>query len=86
MKNIIELINESTKKSKYTIEDLKQAIEYLEEYYKEFPEENGNYPNWGEIDNYFKNEKFCKALMDGDNDPIIKIIDKIVDVFYDVND
>ena len=85
MKNIIELINESTsnKKTKYTIKDLQEALNYYEDYYEEFPEEKGQYPNWGELDNYFSNEKWCEALMDGENDPLVEVVDKIFDVLYD---
>lgn len=81
MKNIIDTINESSNKSKYKYDDFKEALNYFEDYYKEFPEEKGNYPNWGELDNYFSNEKWCQALMDGEKDPAVEIIDRIFDVF-----
>ena len=83
MKDLKEIINESkTQKSKFTINDLKEALDYYEEYYKEFPEEKGEYPNWGELDNFFKNDKWCQALMDGEEDPLVIVVDKIFDALY----
>ena len=83
MKDLKEIISESkAQKSKFTINDLKEALDYYEEYYKEFPEEKGEYPNWGEFDNFFKNDKWCQALMDGENDPLVKIVDGIFDALY----
>ena len=83
MKDLKEIINESkVQKSKFTINDLKEALDYYEEYYKEFPEEKGEYPNWGELDNFFKNDKWCQALMDGEKDPLVIVVDKIFDALY----
>ena len=82
MKNIIDTINESSNKSKYTYDDFKEALDYFGDYYKEFPEEKGAYPNWGELDNYFSNEKWCQALMDEEKDPAVEIVDRIFDVFF----
>ena len=83
MKDLKEIINESkAQKSKFTINDLKEALDYYEEYYKEFPEEKGEYPNWGELDNFFKNDKWCQALMDGEEDPLVIVVDKIFDALY----
>ena len=83
MKDLKEIINESkAQKSKFTINDLKEALDYYEEYYKEFPEEKGEYPNWGELDNFFKNDKWGQALMDGEEDPLVIIVDKIFDALY----
>ena len=84
MKDLKEKIMNEAKfqKSKFTINDLKEALDYYEEYYKEFPEEKGEYPNWGELDNFFQNYKWCKALMDGDSDPLVIIVDKIFDALY----
>ena len=84
MKDLKEkILNESNnQKSKFTIKDLKEALDYYEEYYKEFPEEKGEYPNWGELDNFFKNDKWCQALMDGEEDPLVIIVDKIFDALY----
>lgn len=84
MKDIKNFIGESaSKKTKYTIKDFQEALQYFEDYYEEFPEEKGNYPNWGEFDNFFSNEKWCKALMDGEKDPLVQIIDNIFEVLYE---
>lgn len=84
MKDIKNFICESaSKKSKYTIKDLKEALDYFETYYDEFPEEKGIYPNWGEIDNFFSNEKWCEALMDGEKDPLVQIVDNIFESLYE---
>lgn len=87
MKDLKEkILNESNnQKSKFTIKDLKEALDYYEEYYKEFPEEKGEYPNWGELDNFFSNEDWCEALMAGgskDDDPLVIIVDKIFNALY----
>lgn len=76
-KNIIHTV-----KSKYTLKDLQEALNYYEEYYDEFPEEKGEYPNWGELDNFFSNEKWCEALMNGEDDSLVKIVDAIFDILY----
>ena len=39
-------MNQIIKKTKFTINDLREALDYYEEYNKEFPEEKGEYPNW----------------------------------------
>ena len=84
MRNIKNFICESaSKKSKYTIKDFQEALKYFEDYYEEFPEEKGTYPNWGELDNYFSNEKWCEALMDGEKDPLVQIVDNIFEVLYE---
>jgi len=75
-------MNQIIKKTKFTINDLREALDYYEEYYKEFPEEKGEYPNWGEFDNYFSNKKWYKALMDGKEDPLVVIVDQIFDALY----
>lgn len=91
MKEINNFINEKlivgkniihTTKSKYTIKDLQEALNYYEEYYDEFPEEKGEYPNWGELDNFFSNENWCEALMNGEDDSLVKIVDAIFDILY----
>lgn len=91
MKEINNFINEKlivgkniihTTKSKYTIKDLQEALNYYEEYYDEFLEEKGEYPNWGELDNFFSNENWCEALMNGEDDSLVKIVDAIFDILY----
>ena len=83
MKDITVSIKEAAQKqTKFSFEDLKQGIKYLEDYYNEFPEEKGDFPNYGELDNYFKNEKFLNALMDGDDDPLVLLVDQIAELFF----
>lgn len=74
--------NDEKPHSKYTIVDIIQAIHYLNDYYEKLPEEKGEYPNWGELDNYFNNSDFCESLMYGDEDGAIKIMDMIWETFY----
>lgn len=84
MKDLVTLINESNipKKTKFTLDDLKEGLEYLEDYYDEFPEEKGEYPNWGELNTFSKRE-FEEALMNGDDDLTVYILDRIWDAYYD---
>lgn len=87
MKDIKELLTEATsKKTIFSIDDFFQATEYLKDYYKEFPEEKGQYPNWGELDNYFDNPKLTDALCYNwdkyENDPVIQLINKYTEIFY----
>ena len=66
----------------FKISDLKEALQYFDTYYEEFPDEVGEYPNWGELDDYFTNPDWRRALMAGIEDPLVAIVDKIYELFY----
>lgn len=70
--------------TRFDMGDLEEAIKYFDTYYEEFPDEKGEYPNWGELDDYFTNPDWCDALMNRDNDPLVAIVDKIYELFYKV--
>jgi len=36
----------------------------------------------GELDNFFKNDEWCQVLMDGEEDPLVIIVDKIFNALY----
>lgn len=70
--------------TRFDMGDLEEAIKYFDTYYEEFPDEKGEYPNWGELDDYFTNPDWCDALMNRDDDPLVAIVDKIYELFYKV--
>ena len=84
--SIITALNEGFEQtsSRFELSDLEEAIEYFNDYYNEFPEEKGEYPNWGEFDNYFTDPDWTDALMNGDDDPLVAIVNKIYELFYKV--
>ena len=79
IKKFDKFINEdlTPNKTKYSFEDFIAALQYMKEWY----DEDGSYPNWGETE-WTENEDFRDDLMAGEDDATVVLLDEIYNLYF----